>query len=433
MREGDITESLNLSKFNQIQLPKFLKVRQNFKKDRIVDIKNEVKEKVHSQLHNLKNKRIAVGVGSRGIANIDIITKTVIDSLKEAGARPFIVPAMGSHGGATEKGQKEILGSYGITEENMGVNIDLSMDTEIIGEYESDLPVYVAKSALNADGIVIIPRIKPHTGFRGKVESGVCKMLCIGLGKQKGADSIHSKGFERFPELIPQIGCMIAKKTKVLFAVAIVENAYDEIYKIEIITKDEILDLKKEETLLKESRELMGKILIPKFDVLIIDEIGKNISGNGQDPNVTGLYFTGCVSGGPEFKKCVIFDITKESHGNANGVGVSDIITRKLFDKINFIDMYTNCFTSTYMEPAKIPMVASTSEDAIKIAVKICNGVKNREYKIVWIKNTMELENIIVSEPLIEEVKSNSNLDILTNSEDLKFYEGEPKFSWGKL
>ncbi|AJA49186.1 hypothetical protein CPAST_c31200 [Clostridium pasteurianum DSM 525 = ATCC 6013] len=426
-------ESLDLSKFNEIELPKFFKVRQNFKKDRILDIKREVKEKIQYHLQDLKNKRIAVGVGSRGIANIDIITKTVIECLKASGAKPFIVPAMGSHGGATEKGQREILASYGITEENMEVNIDGSMDTEIIGEYEADLPIYAAKSVLEVDGIVIIPRIKPHTGFRGKVESGVCKMLSIGLGKQKGADSIHSKGFGRFPELIPKIGCMIARKTKVLFAVAVVENAYDETYKIEIITKDEILSLKREEDLLKESRKLMGSILIPKFDVLIIDEIGKNISGNGQDPNVTGLYFTGCVSGGPQFKKCVILDITEESHGNANGVGVSDIITRKLFDKINFIDMYTNCFTSTYMEPAKIPMVASNSEDAIKIAVKICNGVKSGEHKIVWIKNTMELENIVVSEPLMEEVKLNANLGILTKAEELKFNRGEPDFSWGKL
>lgn len=421
-------ESLDLSKFSKIELPKFLKVRQNFKRDKIENVSDEVKKQIMPYINSLRNKKIAVGVGSRGIANINIITKTVINCLKEAGARPFIVPAMGSHGGATENGQIEILNSYGISEETMGVKIDGSMDTKIIGEYEPDLPVYLAKSVLMADGIVIIPRIKPHTGFRGRVESGICKMLSIGLGKQIGADSIHSKGFGRFSELIPGIGCMIAKKINVLFALAIIENAYDETYKIEFINKDEIIQLKREEALLKESRDLMAKILLPKFDVLVIDEIGKNISGNGQDPNVTGLYFTKYASGGPEFKKCSILDISKESHGNANGVGVSDVITRKLFDKIDFISMYTNCFTSTYMEPAKIPMVAANSEDAIKIAVKICNGVKIGEHKIVWIKNTMKLDNIIVSEPLLEEVKLNPDLDILTEAEDVKFYNGEPKF-----
>ncbi|MBC2582714.1 DUF362 domain-containing protein [Clostridium sp. DJ247] len=426
-------ESLDLSKFPEILLPRFLKVRQNFKRDKIDNIDEEVRKKMKPHVEGLKDKRIAVGVGSRGIANIDIITKNVIDCLKEAGAKPFIIPAMGSHGGATENGQKELLASYGITEETMGVPIDAFLDVEIIGEYESDLPVYVAKSALSVDGIVIIPRIKPHTAFRGKVESGVCKMLSVGLGKQRGADSIHSKGFGRFSELIPGVGCMVARKTKVLFAVAIVENAYDETYKIEVITKDEILNLRKEEVLLEESRRLMAKILIPKFDMLIIDEIGKNISGNGQDPNVTGLFFTKYASGGPEFKKCVILDITKESHGNANGVGVSDIITRRLFDKIDFVAMYTNCFTSTYMEPAKIPMVAANSEDAIKIAVKICNGVKSGEHKIVWIKNTMDLENIIVSESLLKDIESNQNLEILTEPESIKFKHGEPVFKWESL
>jgi len=426
-------ESLDLSKFEKIELPKFINIKQNFKKDKIINIRDEVKKQMEQHICNLNNKKIAVGVGSRGIANIDIITKIVIDCLKEAGARPFIVPAMGSHGGATEKGQKKILSSYGITEESMGVNIDASMDTSIIGHYESDVPVYMAKSVLESDGIVIIPRIKPHTGFRGKVESGICKMLCIGLGKQKGADSIHSRGFERFPELIPGVGCLIAAKTKVLFAVAIVENAYDETYKIEVICKNEILSLKKEEALLEESKELMGRIFIPEFDVLIIGEIGKNISGNGQDPNVTGLFYTGCASGGPIFKKCAILDLTAESHGNANGVGVSDVITRRLFDKIDFISMYTNCFTSTYMQPAKIPMVTSNSEDAIKIAVKSCNGVQNKKHKIVWIKNTMELGNIIVSEPLLEEVKLNSSLEILTEPKELNFYKGEPDLSWLKV
>ncbi|CAB1240264.1 lactate racemase domain-containing protein [Clostridium sp. MT-14] len=421
-------ESLDLNSFSEIRLPKFFKIRQKFKKDKIENISYKIRGRIKPYIINLRNKRIAVGVGSRGIANINIITRTVVDSLKEEGAVPFIVPAMGSHGGSTESGQKEILASYGITEKSMGVSINASMDVQVIGEYEPGLPVYISKSAISADGIVIIPRIKPHTGFRGKVESGICKMLSIGLGKQMGADSIHSKGFGRFSELIPGIGCMVAEKTNLLFALALVENAYDETCKIEFVTKDEIINLKKEEMLLEESRRLMGRILIPKFDVLVISEIGKNISGNGQDPNVTGLYFTKYANGGPKFKKCVILDLTEESHGNANGVGVSDVITRKLFDKIDFKTMYTNCFTSTYVEPAKVPMVASNSEDAIKMAVKICNGIKNEDTKIVWIKNTMKLENILVSEPLLKEVQLNSSLDILTEPRDLKFYKGEPEF-----
>lgn len=423
-------ESLDLSNFPEIKLPKFLKISQIFTREKIKDVEGEVRKKITPFLNDLTGKRIAIGVGSRGVANIAKITKTVVDSLKEIGAKPFIIPVMGSHGGATPEGQAQILASYGITSKTMGVEIDASVDVETIGEYEPGLPIYVAKSALKADGIVIIPRIKPHTAFRGNVESGVCKMLVIGLGKQRGAESVHSQGFGRFSELIPGVGCMIAKKTKVLFAVALVENAYDETCRVEIIPRNDILTLKREKLLLEESKQMMAKILIPKFDVLIIGSIGKNISGDGQDPNITGLYFTKYATGGPEFKECAILDLTDETHGNANGVGVADVTTRKLYDKTDFVQMYTNCFTSTESAPAKIPMVAANSEDAIKIAVKMCNGIKSGDHKIVWIKNTMELGEIIVSEPLLEEIKANSNLEILTEPENMKFDKGEPLFIW---
>lgn len=423
-------ESLDLREFPEIKLPEFFKVSQNFTREKIKDVEVEVREKIAPFLIDLTGKKIAVGVGSRGVANICKITKTVIDSLIEVGANPFIIPVMGSHGGATPEGQAEVLASYGITEKTMGVEIDASVDVETIGEYEPGLSIYVAKSALKADGIIIIPRIKPHTCFRGKVESGVCKMLVIGLGKQRGADTVHSKGFGRFAELIPGVGCMIAIKTKLLFAVALVENAYDETCKVEVIPHNEILTLEREKALLEESKNQMAKILIPKFDVLVIEQIGKNISGDGQDPNITGLYFTKYASGGPEYKKCVILDLTDETHGNANGVGVADVTTRKLFDKTDFVKMYTNCFTSTEGAPAKIPMVAATTEDAIKIAVKMCNGIKSGDHKIVWIKNTMEIGEIMVSEPLLEEIKAHPNLEVLTKPEEMKFDKGEPLFSW---
>jgi hypothetical protein len=350
----------------------------------------------------------------------------VIDNLKLAGAEPFIIPVMGSHGGATPEGQEGILEAYGITEEKMGVSIDASMDVEPIGEIEPGIKIYVAKSALQADGIVIIPRIKPHTAFRGEVESGICKMLVIGLGKQKGADRVHSQGFGRFAELIPKIGCMIAEKTKFLFSVSIVENAYEETYKIEVIPKKDVLTLEREKSLLEESKSIMGKILFPKFDVLVIEEIGKNISGDGQDPNVTGLYITKYASGGPEFQTSCIFDLTEESHGNANGLGPADVITQKLFNKIDFIPMYTNAFTSTESVTVKIPMVAATPEDALRIAVKMCNGIGLCQHKIVWIKNTLELSEMIISEPLLSEAEANPNIEIISRPENLSFINGEP-------
>ncbi|MBP2627838.1 MAG: hypothetical protein H6Q68_2549 [Firmicutes bacterium] len=422
-------QSLDLSNFPKIELPRFVRIKQHFTRQKVEDIPGEVRTKMEPYLKDLSGKRIAVGVGSRGVANIALVTKTVVDTLKAAGAKPFIIPVMGSHGGATAEGQAEVLDSYGISEETMGVPLDASMDVETIGEFEPGFPIYIAKSALEADGIVIIPRVKPHTCFRGPIESGICKMLVIGLGKQMGADSVHSHGFPRFTELIPEVGCMIAQKINILFAVALVENAFEDTYKIEVVPKADIISLDREKALLVEARNSMGRIMFDKFDVLIIEEIGKNISGDGHDPNVTGLFITKCVSGGPQFQSSVILDVTEESHGNANGVGLVDVTTRKLFDKIDYISMYTNVFTSTEIVSAKIPLVASTEEDAIRIAVKICNGISPYQHKIVWIKNSLELTDVIISEPLLAEASDNPNIEVLSAPKELEFINGEPQKS----
>src|SRR5665648_7813 len=423
-------ESLNLERFTDITLPKFLKVKQNFKRDRIEDIGQEVRTQLLPHLTQLQGKSIAIGVGSRGIANIKEMTKTLVDELMTAGAKPFIIPTMGSHGWATAPGQAEVLASYGITPESMGVPVDASMEVVSIGELEPGLPIYVAQSALEADGIVVIARIKAHTAFRGPIESGVAKILTIGLGKQIGADSLHHEGFGRFAELIPQAAKMIVEKTKVLFALGIVENAYEQTYKIAVFSRSEILAMEKEMALLEESRRIMGRLLFPEFDVLVIEEIGKNISGDGQDPNVTGLYITKYCDGGPRFQKSVIFGLTEETHGNANGMGVVDVVARSLFDNIDFISTYTNAFTSTEILPVKIPMVAGCKEDALKIVVKACNGVDPGKHRIVWIKNTLELDEIIISEALLEEAKAHSQIKVLTQAGDLTFEQGEPIFRW---
>lgn len=418
-------KSLDLSLYEEIQLPRFLKVKQLFEHQRLEGITEEIDKNMKPFVEGLSGKKIAVGVGSRGIANLALITKSVVDQLKRAGAEPFIIPVMGSHGGATAEGQAEVLASYGITEETMGVPVDASMDVESIGEAEPGVPMYIAKSALQADSIVIIARIKSHTVFRGEVESGICKMLVIGLGKQKGADMIHQQGFGRFAELIPRMGGLIAEQTKFLFSVSIIENAYEETYKIEVIPKADVITLEREKALLQESKNIMGKIHFPKFDVLVIEEVGKNISGDGQDPNVTGLFVTKFAEGGPEIQSCCIFDLTRETHGNANGIGPADVITRKLFDKIDFVSMYTNAFTSTEAAPVKIPMVAATPEDALRIAIKLCNGVRSKQHKVVWIKNTLELSEIMISEPLYEEAKRNPSIEILSEPHSLVFQDGE--------
>jgi len=423
-------KSLDLKLFADITLPKFVKVRQHFMQARIDNIAKEVRAQLVPHLTDLKGKTIAIGVGSRGIANIKEITKTLVDDLITAGAKPFVIPTMGSHGGATASGQAEVLATYGITPDSMGVPVDASMEVVSIGELEPGLPIYVAQSALQADGIVVIARVKAHTAFRGPIESGVAKMLTIGLGKQIGADSLHHQGFGRFAELIPKVAQMIVEKSKVLFALGIVENAYEQTYKIEILTRPDILAMEKEMALLEESKRIMGRILFPEFDVLVIEEIGKNISGDGQDPNVTGLYINKYCSGGPRFQKSVIFSLTEETHGNANGMGVVDVVTRNLFDNIDFGATYTNSFTSTEILPVKIPMVAGSKEDALRIVVKACNEVDCGKHRIVWIKNTLELEEIVISDALLAEAQAHSQIEILTQPGELTFNQGEPIFPW---
>lgn len=423
-------ESLDLKRFAAIALPRFVKVKQHFEKERIGDIAKEVRAQLAPHLTHLQGKKIVIGIGSRGVANIKEIAKTLVDELIAAGAKPSIIPTMGSHGGATASGQAEVLASYGITPESMGVPIDASMEVASIGDLEPELPVYVAQSALQADGIVVIARVKAHTAFRGPIESGVAKMLTIGMGKQIGADFIHHQGFGRFAELIPRMAQAIVEKTKVLFALGIVENAYEQTYKIEAFSREDILAMEKEMALLEESKRIMGRLLFPEFDALVIEEIGKNISGDGQDPNVTGLYITRYCNGGPRFQKSVIFDLSDETHGNANGMGGADVITRNLFDKIDFISTYTNAFTSTEILPVKIPMVAGNKEDALRIALKACNGVAPGKQRVVWIKNTLALEEIVISEALLEEAQAHPQIEILTQPGDITFQQGEPIFPW---
>lgn len=426
----NILESLDLKRFAAIALPRFVRVKQHFEKRRINEIAQEVRKQLAGHLTHLKGKKIAIGIGSRGIANLKEIAKTLVDELVAAGAEPLIIPTMGSHGGATPSGQTEVMASYGITPENMGVPIEASMEVASIGDLEPGIPMYVAQSALQADGIIVIGRIKSHTAFRGPIESGVAKMLTIGLGKQIGADFIHHQGFHRFAELIPRMAQAVVQRTNVLFALGIIENAYEQTYRIEALSREEILAMKKEAALLEESKMIMGRLLFPEFDLLVIEEIGKDISGDGQDPNVTGLYITKCCTGGPQFQKSVIFDLSRETHGNANGMGCADIITRNLFDKIDFISTYTNAFTSTEFLPVKIPMVAGNKEDALRIALKTCNGAAPGKQRVVWIKNTCSLEEIVISEALLEEAKSHPQIEVFGQVCDVAFLQGEPRFPW---
>ena len=405
-----------------IPIPKMLKIKQYFNDYYICDVENKLKEKLikSDALEKIKaGSKIAVAVGSRGVRDIDIITKTVVAELKKKGLDPFIIPAMGSHGGATDEGQKDVLRELKITEETVDCPIYSSMEVTKIGEIDKGLPVYVDKFAYAADGVVVINRVKPHTAFRGKIESGLCKMLTIGLGKQKGAESCHALGFKYMEENILKMTNIILNKLPILFGVATVENAYDKIMEIEIIKKDDIIEADKD--LLKIAKENMAKIYFNEIDVLIVDRIGKDISGDGMDPNITGRYPTPYAYGGPNVSKMVVLDLTEHTYGNANGMGTADFTSKKLADKINFEATYVNGLTSTVVKPTHLPTVLNNDMEAIQAAIKTCNALDISKAKVVRIKDTLHLDEIYISESLISEAVNNKNLKLISNPEEMIF------------
>jgi hypothetical protein len=348
---------------------------------------------------------VAVGCGSRGIANIAEIAKSVIRELKALGAQPFIFPCMGSHGAATAEGQKKVLESYGITEAATGAPIRASMETTVVGELPDGTPVHMDRNAAAADAIVVINRIKPHTAFRGPTESGLTKMLSIGIGKIIGATTYHTHGMDRFPELLPQIRDVNITRRNVLFGVGIVENAYDETALIELVPADQLAT--REPDLQAMAKRMMPNLDFDEIDVLVIDEMGKNISGAGFDPNITGRNRRAVSwTARPLVKKIVVLGLTRETMGNATGVGSADVITMRLYRDLDVPSTYANIITSCNLDGAAIPMIMNTDHDAIALAVKTVVRMKPQDCRIVRIRNTLQLAEIQVSEPLLAQVRA---------------------------
>ncbi|MCB8815158.1 lactate racemase domain-containing protein [Desulfosporosinus shakirovi] len=409
---------------DSIPIPRMVRVKQAFERPIIDNVELDLLAKLkgkNSKLLISPGQSVAVAIGSRGISALPEMVKTLIQFIRDQDGIPFIVPAMGSHGGATAEGQKEMLRGLGVTEEYVGAPIRATMETLRIGVAENGLPVFIDKYAYEADAIVIINRIKPHIAFRGEYESGLMKMITIGLGKQKGADICHELGFGRMTENIPAIARVILEKTNLVFGVAVLENAYHELCQIEVLKNGEIEA--GEPALLKEAKRLSPKLYFDSLDVLVIDEIGKNISGTGFDNNVVGRYHTPYASGGPTISKIAALDITDVSHGNGNGLGILDFTTRRAFNKFSFEHTYPNALTSTVPLSVKIPMVLKNDKQAIQAAIKTCNILDKTKVRMVRVKNTLCLGEIEVSENLIEEVKQNPNLEIVSSAFDLALSE----------
>jgi len=411
-----------------VPLPRMFHAAQTFP-DRHIE-RGEIEKAIFDEISRsgmgeriLPGRRIAITAGSRGIRNVDEITRSVVTYVKSRGAVPFIVPAMGSHGGATAEGQKELLAGYGITEEAMGCEIRSSMETVFLGLSELGKPVYMDKNAYEADGVILSCRLKPHNAFRGPVESGPCKMMTVGLGKQKGAEQVHSDGMDIIAKNIPTMAKVTLGTGKILFAIPCLENAYDQTMMFEAIPAEKILE--REPELLKIAFANMPSILVREGDVLIVDMIGKNFSGTGVDPNITGTFSTPYASGGVQVQRTCFLDLTPESHGNSLGVGLASAITKRIYDQMDTNAMYTNCMTSTVIKSAMIPPILWNDKEAIQFCIRTCNRVDAANPRVIRIRNSLHIGQIMLSEAYYTDAKAGKwpGLTVLSEPQVLAFDE----------
>jgi hypothetical protein len=357
---------------------------------------------------------VAITAGSRGIANIAQILRAIVEFFRSLGAEPFIFPAMGSHGGAIAEGQVTMLAQLGVTESFVKAPILSSMKVEEISRTEDDVPVFIDKHAYSADHIVVVNRIKCHTKFKSSIESGLMKMMAIGMGKKKGAEFYHKAAVQyTFPKIIVDAGREVIKQAPILCGLGIVENGYGKTAKIAAMKAGDIEH--KEKELLKLAKKMMAKLPFDEIDLLIVDEMGKNISGVGMDPNVTGRNrdLLGVFPHPTQVKRVFVRDLTDQSKGNAIGIGLADITTRRLVEKIDHHATYINAITGISLEKAAIPMYVESDRKAIEIALGSFGLVSPQKCKIVRIKNTLELENIEASEIYAEELAKRTDLEII--------------------
>jgi hypothetical protein len=403
-------------------LPKMVKVRQLLDHSHIDP--SHIPALVQKELEPMRSRitpgmKVAITCGSRGVCNIALITRSIVEFVKSCGGEPFVFPAMGSHGGATAEGQRGVLAAYGVTEDYLGCPIRATMEVVQVGETEEGMPVFVDRYAYEADGIILCGRVKAHTAFRGPYESGILKMSVIGLGKQHGAQHVHQNGFSDLGRLLPMIAKVVFANTKILGAVAVAENAFDQTCILEGLLKEEIFD--KEPDILRRSKERLGRIFFDDIDVLVVDQLGKDISGDGMDPNITGRYAVSHMPTEKNIQHIAVLDLTEETHGNCNGIGLADVTTRRLVEKIDVDCTFPNVVTSTVLCTPKVPLFTHSDKTCIQIALQTCNYIDREHPRIVHIKDTMRLEEIEISEAMLEEARQNEHIEILGEPHDWPF------------
>ncbi len=400
-----------------MNFPQMYRIKQTFDRTKV----NDIPTTVQTELQKLAldkivkpGQRVAITAGSRGVANVALILKSIVDFLKSLGLKPFIFPAMGSHGGATAEGQATLLAHYNVTEAFTGAPIISSMEVAEISKTEDEVPVFIDRNASQAHWIVVVNRIKPHTKFKAQIESGLMKMMAIGMGKQRGAEYYHKAAIHfTFPKIIVDAGREVIKKAPVLCGVGIVENGYDETAKIVALPPNEIEV--KEKELLDLAKRMMPRLPFNDIDLLIVDEMGKDISGTGIDPNITGRNrdLLGVFPHPTQVKRLFVRDLTAHSNGNATGIGLADLTTKRLVEKINYQATYMNCITGISLEKAAIPMYFETDQEAIKVALGSIGLIPFDQSKIVRIKNTLQLDEVEVSAAYLPELKNRPDLEII--------------------
>ncbi|MBO8171285.1 MAG: DUF2088 domain-containing protein [Bacillaceae bacterium] len=408
--------------------PKLYKIKQKYDDQPVVrDLETEINQQVAYILDGISlspGARIAITAGSRGISGIIPILRAVVNQLKGAGFEPFLVSAMGSHGGGTEEGQQAVLTSLGITEENTGCPVSVSSEVILLGTTDTGiqgLPVYMAKEAAEADGILVLNRIKPHTSFSGPFESGLVKMMAVGLGRAEGAAMVHSLGAEKLAESIPSIARKVLEKGPVIGGIGIVENAMEQTAIIKGLRKTEILE--KEKELLVKARQYMPKLPVRQVDFAVIREMGKNYSGTGMDTNVIGrLRIEGVKE--PDhihIKYLAVLDLSEASHGNATGIGLADFTTQRLVDKMDREATYLNTMTTGFVTRAAIPMTFADDRDLFAAVNKVLRMNEPSKLNMVVLNNTLHLDELWVSESIYEDIKQSRGIEYVDGPVEIRF------------
>src|ERR671917_1242193 len=382
------------------------------------DVRAAVGEALRSV--EMPERSVAIGVGSRGVGGISEVVAALVALLKEAGAEPFVVPAMGSHGASTAEGQARVLAHLGVSEDRIGCPVRATMESVKLGETPAGVAVFMDQNAYEADSVVVVNRVKPHTAFRGTVESGPTKMLAIGLGKQKGAHAIHFAGWGEIHRTIPQAARVMVETGRFAFGLAVVENADEEPCRVAAIPAGRFEEA--EAPLLEEAKRNLLRLPFGELDVLVVDEIGKNISGDGADPNVTGRFATPYGGGDvPHVERMVFLGLTHQTGGNATGLGAADVVTERLAGNVDPSSTYMNALTSTTPAAAKTPMVMPDDRMAIAAAITMCAGIDPKRVRLARIKNTLDLRRLWVSEALLDEVEKDEDLRVVEGPRPLRF------------